>query len=118
MSSHNVLKRSIFHKVRSDSELIHFYANNLYEYECGKSVPIVKGRLRAHVKFWENICAPDWVIYTITNGYMIPFDSLPASAQFCNNHSAMDNIVFVSQAISDLLKLGLIELPQPSTVDD
>ena len=70
-----------------DSELVHFYANNLYECECGKSVSIVKGRLRAQVKFWENICAPDWVINTITNGYVIPFHSLPASAQFCNNHA-------------------------------
>ena len=100
-----------------DSELVNFYANNLYEYECGKSVPIVKERLRAHVRFWENICAPDCVINTISNGYVIPFDSLPTSAQFRNNHSAMENNVFVSQAISDLLKLGLIvELPQPPTV--
>ena len=111
------LKDKYFSQGVSDSELVQFYANNLYEYECGKSVPIVKGRLRAHVKFWENICGPDWVINTITNGYVIPFDSLPASAQFRNNHSAMDNNVFVSQAISDLLKLGLIdECPQPPTV--
>ena len=99
------LKDKYFSQGVSDSELVQFYANNLYEYECGKSVPIVKGRLRAHVKFWEKICAPDWVINTITNGYVIPFDSLPASAQFRNNHSAMDNNAFVLQAISDLLKL-------------
>ena len=111
------LKDKYFSQGVPDSELVQFYANNLYEYERGKSVPIVKGRLRAHVKFWENICAPDWVINTITNGYVIPFDSLPTSAQLHNNHSAMDNNVFVSQAISDLLKLGLIvECPQPPTV--
>ena len=111
------LKDKYFSQGVSDSELFHFYANNLNECECGKSVPIVKGRLRAHVKFWENTCAPDWIINTITNGYVIPFDLLPASAHFRNNHSAMDNNVFVSLAISDFPKLGLIvELPQPPTV--
>ena len=57
-----------------------------------------KGGIRAHVKFWENICVPDWAINTITNGYVISFESLPASAQFRNNHSAMDNNVFVFQS--------------------
>ena len=58
------LKNKYFSQGIYDSELVQFYANNLYKYECGESVPIVKGRLRAHVRFWENICAPDWVINT------------------------------------------------------
>ena len=115
INSHNVLKM-YFSQGVFDSKLVHFCANNLYKYERGKSAPIVKGRLRARVKFWENICAPYWVTNTITNGYVIPFNSLLASAQFRNNHSVMDNNVFVSQVIfNNVFVSQVILLSFPAT---
>jgi len=44
-----------------------------FEIESGKSVPStkynVKGRLRAHVGFWEDIQAPSFIIDCIKEGY-------------------------------------------------
>ena len=99
------------------SSLLAFYLDNLHEYELGQSAPIVKGRLKAHVSFWVNISAPQWVLDTINFGYAIPFSVLPVSVTLPNNKSAVQNSSFVSQAISDLLSLGLIvELSSPPFV--
>ena len=42
-------------------------------------VPIVKGRLREHVSFWEKIGANKVVLDTVREGYRIPFYSIPPS---------------------------------------
>ena len=86
---------------------ISFYRQNLFEYEQGLAVPVVKGRLKAHFQFWVDIGAPPWVLETITSGYFIPFDSTPPSVCLPNNRSALDHHDFVSSAVSDLLKLKL-----------
>ena len=85
-----------------------FYRQNLFEYEQGLAVPVVKGRLKAHFQFWVDIGAPPWVLETISSGYFIPFDSTPPSVCLPNNRSALDHHDFVSSAVSDLLKLGLV----------
>ena len=101
----------------TEYDLLKFYDDNLHEYELGQALPIVKGRLKAHIQFWRDIRAPQWVLDTLLYGYVIPFSSLPPNAQFPNNKSARNNSEFVSQAINDLLKAGLvIELPQIPTV--
>ena len=87
---------------------ISFYRQNLFEYEQGLAVPVVKGRLKAHFQFWVDIGAPPWVLETISSGYFIPFDSTPPSVCLPNNRSALDHHDFVSSAVSDLLNLGLV----------
>ena len=87
---------------------ISFYRQNLFENEQGLAVPVVKGRLKAHFQFWVDIGAPPWVLETISSGYFIPFDSTPPSVCLPNNRSALDHHDFVSSAVSDLLKLGLV----------
>ena len=87
---------------------ISFYRQNLFEYEQGVAVPVVKGRLKAHFQFWVDIGAPPWVLETISSGYFIPFDSTPPSVCLPNNRSALDHHDFVSSAVFDLLKLGLV----------
>ena len=38
----------------------------------------MKGRLGKYVQFWrEELCAPPWVIGTITEGYVLPLMSEP-----------------------------------------
>ena len=38
-----------------------FLAQNLYEFEQGISVLILKDRLTMHASFWAKIGSPDWV---------------------------------------------------------
>ena len=38
-----------------DSSSLAFYKQNLYEYEQGITVAVVKGRLRAHLLFWVEL---------------------------------------------------------------
>ncbi|XP_041466113.1 uncharacterized protein LOC121416719 [Lytechinus variegatus] len=54
-----------------------FYLRNYYEYEQGNSEPLVKGRLKASVKFWKSIDAPQFVIDVIEQGYKLPFLHTP-----------------------------------------
>ena len=72
-----------------------------------KSVPFteynIKGRLRAHVYFWEEILAPAFIIKCIKEGYEIPFYTTPSDASFKNNHSALDRAEFVHDAILELV---------------
>ena len=65
--------------------------SDFYEYEeksgaCGIKVC---GRLKDHVSFWREIGAPDFIVDTIDNGYIIPFYDLPASQYYNNNKSAV-----------------------------
>ena len=91
------------------------YSN--YEYEQGNATPIVKGRFRAHIQFWIDIGAPEWVLSVIKHGYFIPFETKPPSIRLGNNRSAKNTAGFDSEAVFDLLELGLItEKFSPQTV--
>ena len=63
----------------------------------------VKGRLRAHVQFWKDIEASDFIIDTIQEGYRIPSRESPNPDIFSNNSSAFDNWQFVFDSITQLL---------------
>lgn len=82
----------------------YFLTDNFYEYEQGQAEILVKDRLRKNVGFWRNIGASQFVLDTITNGYVIPFYSTPDSAICRNNNSALRNKLFVQEAITDLEK--------------
>ena len=55
----------------------------------------VKGRLRAHVGFWEEVHAPSFIIECIREGSKIPFYSTPSDASFRNYSSALAHADFV-----------------------
>jgi hypothetical protein len=63
----------------------------------------VKGRLRAHIQFWKDIEASNFIIDTIQEGYKIPVRESPNPAIFSNNSSAFDNWQFVFDSITQLL---------------
>ena len=88
-----------------DNVLIH---ETHHELEQGSASLIVKGHLRSHVAFWKSIGASQFIINTISNGYVIPFVHTPPRASFPNNHSAFQHKEFVESAIADLLKVGSI----------
>ena len=39
--------------------------------------PQVKGRLRAHISFWQKIGAPNLILSIIKEGYRLPFVNIP-----------------------------------------
>lgn len=81
--------------------------NDFYEYEQGQADIIVKDRLKNNIEFWKSI-ADDFIVDTLLNGYKIPFYSDPESMRCSNNKSALQNSQFVSDAVRDLEKRGLI----------
>ena len=82
----------------------------------GAPVVKVKGRLKACVKFWESISAPQFVLSTIREGYKIPFLHTPPRASFPNNKSTNEHKQFVASAIQDLLLVGsILECMTPPT---
>ena len=102
---------------KRNNDLLEFFGQNLHDYEQGNATPIVKGRLRAHIQFWIDIGAPEWVLSVLKHGYFIPFKTTPPSIRLGNNRSAKNHPGFVSEAVSDLLELGLItEMFSPPTV--
>ena len=65
----------------------------------------VQGKLRAHLRFWENILQPaPWIISCIKDGYKLPLHSIPQPYIQPNQASASANREFVTQAISDLVQ--------------
>ena len=78
-----------------------FYDRNFYEYEVCNARAVVKGRLKAHIRCWQDIGAPQWVLDTIRHGYVIPFKLLPTNVLLDNIRSAYRNSDLVSEAISE-----------------
>jgi hypothetical protein len=63
----------------------------------------VKGRLAAHVPFWESIGASPFVLSVLKEGYQFPLISEPPRSFKDNNKSASLNSDFVTQAVLELL---------------
>ena len=83
------------------------FTTDYYEYEQNQTNIIVKGRLKQNVEFWKAIGANEYVLDVIENGFTIPFYTLPPNMVLKNNRSALSNVEFVEEAISDLLMRGL-----------
>ncbi|CAH3132499.1 unnamed protein product, partial [Porites lobata] len=63
----------------------------------------VKGRLKDHIQFWVNIKAPEFILSVISEGYKLPLLHTPPRSFNKNNLSAINNSVFVTESILDLL---------------
>ena len=79
-----------------------------FEYEHDYVEQSVKGSLKSHVKFWQDINTSDYILDVINNGYCIPFVTTPVSSYLNNNRSALNNKEFVGKAILDLLSTGSV----------
>ena len=70
----------------------------------------VRGRLRQCVDFWrKELCAPPWVLHTITKGYVLLLISEPTPYSRPNQHFALAELDFVYKAVSKLLVDGCVE---------
>lgn len=94
--------------VRNDDDFQNFLHQVHYfeKLESYKNFKGVKGRTQKHIDYWKNIGANQFVIDTISNGYVIPFLVPPTNMYMKNNHSAILNATFVDEAISDLVESG------------
>ena len=82
-----------------------------YEFDNSyTSVHSVKGRLKDHFNFWpHDLGASDFILQIISNGYAIPFVTIPPyKAFFRNNNSAVKEAGFVSEAHQELVHSGCV----------
>ena len=86
----------------------HWAASNRMTLEPGLAPLSVKGRLKAHVQFWERINAPSFITECIREGYKIPLYLTPPTAEFKNNSSALKHSDFVQSAILELVTSGRV----------
>ena len=68
-----------------------------YEFDNSHtSVHSVKGRLKDHFNFWSHdLGASDFILQVISNGYAIPFVTIPPKAFFRNNNSVFIQVVLL-----------------------
>ena len=77
---------------------------------CANPQVSVKGRLKTHLHYWENLIGANGVVTSvIKEGYKIPFTYTPQKAYFKNNKSALRNSDFVTDSIKDLLVNKLLK---------
>ena len=62
--------------------------------------------MKKHIQYWKDIGANEFILGTISEGYVIPFSSNPPSMCFKNNKSAFQNHDFVDTAIAELVDNG------------
>ena len=86
------------------TDYIYQVSNN--NYECELEIALnqaVKGNLKRHIKFWQNIGASPFIRSIINYGYKIPFVTVPPKVLQRNNRSALQHAQFVEQAILELI---------------
>eukprot|EP00731_Ephydatia_muelleri_P022386 Em0014g977a len=57
---------------------------------------------------WIVLCAPEWIVDLIREGYVIPFYSKPTTYTRTNQQSAWVNTGFVDLAVAELLSGGYV----------
>ena len=85
------------------------FVKNYFEYEEG-GTPVIFDRLKSALPYWRDVIkAPPSVLNVIEAGYRIDFVTTPPSSSFPNNKSALRNSEFVTQAVTELLDLNVIQ---------
>ena len=66
------------------------------------------GKLKAKIDFWRDRGANAFLIDVLSNGYKLPFKTIPPSARLKNNRSAFDNPEIVTREIEKLVEKGCV----------
>ena len=99
------------HPFESSDSLVDMSCRYWEASEHGVENVRVKGRLKQHVSFWRNVLtATPYIIDVIQNGYRLPLISMPPSYSASNHSSAMENVEFVTGAVSELINNGCARL--------
>ena len=64
------------------------FIENYVHYHLGLCEPLIKGRLKMHIKQWEKLHPPTWILSLINDGLKIPFISEPPVMVLPNNKTA------------------------------
>ena len=90
------------------------YVNNYVLFHLGKAEPIIKHRIRAHAKFWEEITSLPWLLDVVKNGVDLPFSTEPPCIMLPNNKSAVtkDIVPWVRDTIKEYLRFGFVKKVQ------
>ena len=95
-----------------DNDAVDEHMGRCWDSSQGEYIPVdgVKGRLSEHVSYWiEQLKAPKWIIDVIKEGYVLPLLTEPTVYRKANQKSALNNIEFVDNAVSDLVQGGYVE---------
>ena len=74
------------------------------------------GTLKSHFSAWEHIGAGDFALSVIKNGYIPKLGPMPTFYAEPNNKSYKDNVEFANDAVIKLLKAGVIDEVQKSSL--
>ena len=100
-SSKSISEHDVRATIEGISDFDHVLVDSFEFESVPSSIPIIKGRLRAHYNFWSHTLEADnFILRVIDKGYAIPFISVPPKVLFCNNTSALTHADFVGKADS------------------
>ena len=106
-SSKSISEHGVRETIEDIYDFVHVLVDSFEFVSATSSIPIVKGRLRAHYNFWSHTLeANNFILRVIDKGYAIPFISVPPKALFCNNTSALAHVDFVGKAVQELFFPG------------
>ena len=101
-----------FRELNDNLDSLVDHNHDVFEYEQNVTPPILKGRLKGHLPYWESIYANRFIIDIIHFGYRIPFIETPIRACLANNKSALEHSEFVETAITELVQnFVVVEVP-------
>ena len=81
----------------------------MYDFEQSNTVcSNVKGRLKTHLQFWQQIGANSYILDVIEHGYKLPMAVSPSTKFLRNNKSALAHPHFVHEATQKLLVSGCV----------
>jgi hypothetical protein len=83
------------------TDFVNECADSEYQQNC--NLTCVKGRIRNKFTFWESIGTNAYMLQVIRYGYVLPFVSRPQKVNSENNMSALNNGIFVAEAIAELV---------------
>ena len=90
------------------TDIMYNLYDDFYEWQQCDVGMSVKGNIKKHITFWQENCSNKFIIDTISNGYAIPFLTLPQRMFSKNNSSSLNHTSFVKEAIDQLLTEGSI----------
>ena len=74
------------------------------------------GTLKAHLSAWRQIDAGTFALSVIENGYIPELGPMPTFYSEANNKSYRENVDFANEAVMKLLKFGVVEEVQKSSL--
>jgi hypothetical protein len=87
-----------------------YYVDNYLQFYLGLNEPDFKHRLSSHLRFWDTLNAPGWILDIIKSGVKIPFEKKPHRMLLQNNRTVLaDNVVpQIRQILREYLEAGFI----------